>query len=732
MRKCGVMLKEPGENESHNGSSDATLLNIMKVKSTVKSYALIISVSDYPHLWKPKLQAAEVDYNNLKDFFSGNQEFDVVVGLRDAMVSEHNIRFILRNLIGKDAGILKNSRLVVAITGHGFDDKDGSYLALSATDTFPNDEDEGKSVSLKSVREMLNEIQGNFFHVLLLVNVCKGADLFGATLAGENEDVPSRRSVRAVTAGYYGDDVYASPDHDPAGSLFFDTIIYGVESGEADPGELQVWTDAQGKETFKGFVRLGALETYLTTRMERLNAADPSKYSDPLKGSILDFARGIPLMGPEAATGGAFFVVPLTTTISKEGGGESVTKVGKDSGAYAIPAGPISALNGRPDIKVFNPIDQYPVRGLNVSSSHGEPLSVICTAFGRVDFIYARAANGVTGEIDSQFGANWQKYSGVARGAYFVLSYCRPLADQLSVLRQAVPLDSTALPLAVDAEFRSSLSKPGPFGDELKCGAAKGDSGRKEWIASFADAAGQMYRKTPVIYGNAEVFAGESSERLDRFSIWFADDSKDGLRTHLPGRNPWTIWQYAPNGYLQGTKTEAGPSVFFGTPQQFEAFARGDRNEALAAATADSAIAKNSNQGTADGVSDWKIPTGNLANTRYSELTQINTENVHKLAAAWTFSTGVLRGHEGGPLVIGDVMYLHAPFPNTVFALDLNNDGKIFWKYEPKQDPNVIPVMCCDTVNRGVSLMPTARFFSIRRTPRSSRSTPRPARSCGP
>ena len=46
---------------------------------------------------------------------------------------------------------------------------------------------------------------------------------------------------------------------------------------------------------------------------------------------------------------------------------------------------------------------------------------------------------------------------------------------------------------------------------------------------------------------------------------------------------------------------------------------------------------------------------------------------------------------------------MHAPFPNTVFALDLNNDGKILWKYEPKQDPNVIPVMCCDTVNRGLA-----------------------------
>ena len=99
----------------------------------------------------------------------------------------------------------------------------------------------------------------------------------------------------------------------------------------------------------------------------------------------------------------------------------------------------------------------------------------------------------------------------------------------------------------------------------------------------------------------------------------------------------------------------------------------------------------------------WVMPTQNYANTRYSELKQINTENVHKIAPAWTFSTGVLRGHEGSPLVLGDVMYVHAPFPNTVFALDLNNDGKILWKYEPKQDPSVIAVMCCDTVNRGLA-----------------------------
>jgi len=100
---------------------------------------------------------------------------------------------------------------------------------------------------------------------------------------------------------------------------------------------------------------------------------------------------------------------------------------------------------------------------------------------------------------------------------------------------------------------------------------------------------------------------------------------------------------------------------------------------------------------------DWVMPTGDYANQRYSKLNQITAANVGKLQVAWTFSTGVLRGHEGGPLVIADLMYVHAPFPNTVYALNLKDENKIVWKYEPKQDPNVIPVMCCDTVNRGVA-----------------------------
>ena len=99
---------------------------------------------------------------------------------------------------------------------------------------------------------------------------------------------------------------------------------------------------------------------------------------------------------------------------------------------------------------------------------------------------------------------------------------------------------------------------------------------------------------------------------------------------------------------------------------------------------------------------NWAVQSGNYAGTRHSKLNQITAANVGSLKVAWTFSTGVLRGHEGSPLVVGSTMYLHSAFPNNVYALNLDDENKIIWQYSPKQDPSVIPVMCCDTVNRGV------------------------------
>jgi PQQ-dependent dehydrogenase (methanol/ethanol family) len=98
----------------------------------------------------------------------------------------------------------------------------------------------------------------------------------------------------------------------------------------------------------------------------------------------------------------------------------------------------------------------------------------------------------------------------------------------------------------------------------------------------------------------------------------------------------------------------------------------------------------------------WARVEGDYAATRYSTLNQITTSNVGQLKVAWTFSTGVLRGHESAPLVIGNMMYMVTPFPNIVYALNLDDDHKIEWAYTPKQDPAVVPIMCCDVINSGV------------------------------
>jgi PQQ-dependent dehydrogenase (methanol/ethanol family) len=99
---------------------------------------------------------------------------------------------------------------------------------------------------------------------------------------------------------------------------------------------------------------------------------------------------------------------------------------------------------------------------------------------------------------------------------------------------------------------------------------------------------------------------------------------------------------------------------------------------------------------------NWVMPAGNYNNQRYSKLDQINKDNVQDLKMAWSFSTGVLHGHEGNTLIIDGTMYVHTPFPNNVFAIDAYWYGAIKWKYSPKQNLNET-AMCCDTVNRGLA-----------------------------
>src|SRR5438034_4927953 len=89
----------------------------------------------------------------------------------------------------------------------------------------------------------------------------------------------------------------------------------------------------------------------------------------------------------------------------------------------------------------------------------------------------------------------------------------------------------------------------------------------------------------------------------------------------------------------------------------------------------------------------WTMPAKDYAATRYSGLAQITAANAARLRPVWSFSTGVLGGHEGQPLVVGSTMYVVTPFPNVLYAFDLTREGyPLKWKYRPDVGPNAISI----------------------------------------
>ena len=79
--------------------------------------------------------------------------------------------------------------------------------------------------------------------------------------------------------------------------------------------------------------------------------------------------------------------------------------------------------------------------------------------------------------------------------------------------------------------------------------------------------------------------------------------------------------------------------------------------------------------------------------------------------SASTLSTGVLRGQEAAPLVVGE-KYLVTPFPNILHALDLADPGTTRWSFEPQPLSAAQGVACCDLVNRGAAYKAGRVFFS--------------------
>jgi quinohemoprotein ethanol dehydrogenase len=97
----------------------------------------------------------------------------------------------------------------------------------------------------------------------------------------------------------------------------------------------------------------------------------------------------------------------------------------------------------------------------------------------------------------------------------------------------------------------------------------------------------------------------------------------------------------------------------------------------------------------------WMSAGRTYSEQRFSPLTGINKANVGQLGLAWYGDIDTERGQESTPVVVDGVLYVTSAW-SKLFAYDAAT-GKKLWSYDPKVDPAVGQIACCDVVNRGVA-----------------------------
>jgi quinohemoprotein ethanol dehydrogenase len=99
---------------------------------------------------------------------------------------------------------------------------------------------------------------------------------------------------------------------------------------------------------------------------------------------------------------------------------------------------------------------------------------------------------------------------------------------------------------------------------------------------------------------------------------------------------------------------------------------------------------------------DWLTSGRNYSEDRYSELDQITKSNINELGLAWSINLGVYSGIKSTPIVSDGIMFMSGPW-SKVYAIDVRK-GEIIWIYDPEVPREYGIKVCCDVVNRGVSM----------------------------
>jgi GH25 family lysozyme M1 (1,4-beta-N-acetylmuramidase) len=529
-----------------------------------RSIAVVVGIGRYKNA-SYNIVDANADVTRLKSFLVQDQAFDEVIVLQDDDATIDNIRYFLRKYAMDRTNFYQGKvRFLFAYSGHGVpiqffgDDQPESRspsvgLALAATS---RDDDYDNLYGLNELRALFNDLAKNTYHFLALINACYGGDVFGLATGGGSEFEPAMRGAYAITAGPKDQVVYAAKNGQ--GSLFFEMILNGITTGDADHDAQNATLGVPGSiQSLKGLVRLGAINGYLSTTMAKYIGSGAVTAGDGLQhhwfGSVEPFNV--------RADGGFFFfqnppvvsAAPTSTTF----------KADLRSTAGFAPSLNQIATKIEPQQDGFEALRSLAptVRGVDVSHFSGA-IDWTKVAAQKIAFAYIKATQSDAFR-DPMFDRNWSgaKEAGIARGAYHAFSFCTDVDKQFAAIKQAVqPVAPTDLPIAIDIELYPGQEKSnlGRQSTEAKCAAAAGNGAIRESVSKLFGLIKEAYQKTPVIYGNDYALDTVlTKEVTGSASLWRV---KYGLADKAPPP-PWTLWQYSENERVDGIPGTADINV---------------------------------------------------------------------------------------------------------------------------------------------------------------------------
>lgn len=209
--------------------------------------------------------------------------------------------------------------------------------------------------------------------------------------------------------------------------------------------------------------------------------------------------------------------------------------------------------------------EDYAVHGIDISRWQGD-VDWHAVRKDGISFAWIKATEGGD-HTDPRFLENWHgaKAAGLPRGAYHFYYFCRPVEEQISWVKETIPVDPDALPLVLDMEWNAHSKT---------CRERPGREKILRDMTVFLDAMEAHYGKRPVIYSSVDFHRDRLVDALHDEQFWLRSVAAYPNRVYQK-REDWYFWQYTAEGRVDGIKGDVDRNVFFGAKSQFRDWLEG-------------------------------------------------------------------------------------------------------------------------------------------------------------